>query len=375
MRKQTEWRGMSNSGPLYVGVDVHEKESQLAVLEKEGSVLVEERIPTKDLRKFLSSLPGEKRVAIESVGFIHPIYDGLSSVKDCTVSVANPNKLRLISQSGTKNDYHDARILGDLLRTNYLPLAHMRDEETREKLFVVKDRVDYGTKRAHLRGTIRWLLKRRGIDLGKGVFGLEGRKRLRALQLQEIDIRLDELALVESTVEKLDCQIRDIVSKDPRARLLDTIPGVAPYTALFLACVLDDIDRFPDSKHACAYLGLVPWLDESADTSHLGHITKKGDKWLRMNLVQCARTAVRMDPNIREFYTRLRHKNGDGKATVAVARKLVSYAYWMLKRNMTSHENLCRLMHSRHHAIWIDLSSSLPSTLFRISLKDLRIEF
>jgi transposase len=69
--------------------------------------------------------------------------------------------------------------------------------------------------------------------------------------------------------------------------------------------VLDDIDRFQDSKHACAYLGLVPWLDESADVTHRGHITK-GDKWLRRNLIECARAAVRKDANIREFYTRLR---------------------------------------------------------------------
>ena len=104
------------------------------------------------------------------------------------------------SQSRTKNDRNDARILGDLLRTNYLPLAHMRDEETREKLFVVKDRVNYGMRGGHLRGTIRWLLKRRGIDLGKEIFGPDGRKKLRALQFQEIDIRLDELELVESTI-------------------------------------------------------------------------------------------------------------------------------------------------------------------------------
>jgi hypothetical protein len=43
-----------NHGILYVGVDVHEKESQLAVLEKEGALVMEERIPTKDLGKFLS---------------------------------------------------------------------------------------------------------------------------------------------------------------------------------------------------------------------------------------------------------------------------------------------------------------------------------
>jgi transposase len=336
MKGRKNRKSMSNR-VLYVGIDVHEKESQLAVLEKEGSLVMEERIPTKDLGELLSSLPGEKRVAIESVGFIHPIYEKLSSIEDCTVSVANPSRLRLISQSGTKNDRNDAKVLGNLLRTNYLPMAHMRDEETREKLFVVNDRVTYGLRRGQLRGTMRWLLKRRGIDVERP-FSDEGRKKLEELRLQEIDIRLDELKLVESTIEKLDRQIVDIVSKDARARLLDTIPGVAPYTALFLACVLDDIDRFPDSKHACAYLGLVPWLDETADVTHLGHITKRGDKWLRRNLVECARAAVKKDPHLREFYTRLSHKRGERKALIAVARKLVSYAYWMLKRNITYEE-------------------------------------
>jgi len=146
--------------------------------------------------------------------------------------------------------------LGDLLRTNYLPMAHMRDEETREKLFVVNDRVTYGLRRGELRGMIRWFLKRRGIEVER-LFSDEGIKRLRELRLQEIDNKLVELNLVESIKERLDRQIVDIVSKDDRARLLDTLPGVAPYTALFLACVLDDIDRFPDSKHACAYLGLA----------------------------------------------------------------------------------------------------------------------
>ncbi len=336
MNRRVKRKSM-NHGVLYVGVDVHEKESQLAVLEKEGSLLLEERIPTKELGKFLSSLPGEKRVAIESVGFIHPIYEKLSSIRDCHVSVANPNKLRLISASATKNDRNDAKVLGDLLRTNYLPMAHMRDEETREKLFVVNDRVTYGLRRGELRGTMRWLLKRRGIEVD-APFSDEGRKKLRELRLQEIEIRLDELALVESTIERLDAQIVDIVSKDARARLLDTIPGVAPYTALFLACTLDDIDRFPDSKHACAYLGLVPWLDETADVTHLGHITKKGDKWLRRNMVECARAAVKKDPHINEFYKRLAHKRGERKALIAVARKLVSYAYWILKRNVTYEE-------------------------------------
>lgn len=107
---------------------------------------------------------------------------------------------------------------------------------------------------------------------------------------------------------------------------------------MFVHIRLDDVDRFPDSKHACAYLGLVPWLDETADTTHLGHITKKGDKWLRRNLVECARSSITKDKHLKEFYTRLKRKKGDRRAIIAVARKLVSYACWMLKRNITYEE-------------------------------------
>ena len=63
---------------------------------------------------------------------------------------------------------------------------------------------------------------------------------------------------MESITDKLDQQISLIVAHDEKAKLMDTLPGVAPYTALFLSSALDNVERFPDSKHACAYLGLVP---------------------------------------------------------------------------------------------------------------------
>ena len=106
----------------------------------------------------------------------------------------------------------------------------------------------------------------------------------------------------------------------------------------FLSSALDDISRFPDSKHACAYLGLVPSLHQSGDFSQSGHITKRGNKWLRRNLIECARASVRRDERIREFDSRIARRRGAKKATVAVARKIVSYAYWMLKRKMTYEE-------------------------------------
>lgn len=329
----------NQEAPIFVGVDSHERESQLAIFSQEGSLLREDRIPTKSLESYVASLPGEKRIAIETVGFVYPIYDALTKILSCKVSVADPNNVRLIAKNRLKHDRADARALGELLRTNFLPLAHMSDEETREKKFLIHDRVRYGLRRAQLRTTIRWLLKRRGIEV-KRPFSPDGRKEQRGLRLQETDIRLDELELVESITEKLDAQIASIVPMDHNAKLLDTLPGVAPYTALFLSSTIGEVNRFPDSKHLCAYLGLVPSLHQSGDTLLTGHITKLGDKFLRRNMVECARVAVRKDPHPREFYARVRQKSGDKKAVIAVARKMVAYAYWMLKRDRTYEELL-----------------------------------
>ena len=152
----------SQDSTPFVGVDLHERESQLAFFSQDGSLLKEKRIPTGDLESFIDSLPGGKKIAIESVGFVYPIYDRLSNLQSCRVPVAGPNNVRLIARSRLKHDKADARILGELLRTSFLPTSYMEGEETREKRFEVADRVKFGLRRAQLKTTIRWLLKRRG---------------------------------------------------------------------------------------------------------------------------------------------------------------------------------------------------------------------
>ncbi|MDG7008352.1 MAG: IS110 family transposase [Nitrososphaerota archaeon] len=176
----------------------------------------------------------------------------------------------------------------------------------------------YGLRRAQPKTTIRWLLKRRGME-AKDTFSYEGRKRLRELRLQEVDFRLDELELVGSIIERLDSQIANAVPMDQNAKLLDTLPGVGPHTAPFLSSSTGDINRFQDSKHLAAYLGLAPSMHQSGDVSLMGHITKTGDRFLRRNM-------------------RLKRERGEKKATTEVARKLTPFAYSMLKRSQTYEE-------------------------------------
>jgi len=115
-----------NPRELYIGVDVHEKESQVAVYDPDGTLIEEKRLPTEKLPAFIASLPGEKHVALEAIGFIYPIHDALAEV-GCDVAVANPQNIQLIARTRIKHDKVDARVLGELLRTNFFPpVSHTR---------------------------------------------------------------------------------------------------------------------------------------------------------------------------------------------------------------------------------------------------------
>jgi len=146
-------------------------------------------------------------------------------MNDCTVSVASPSRLQLIAKSKLKNDRVDAIALGELLRTNYLPVSHMIDEQAREKKLLAMERARYARRKARVVVEIKWLLKRRGIKV-------KGHDDLKELHLPEIDRRLRELELLNSIIiDELESAIRETAANDERVKLLDTIPG--RYCTLF----------------------------------------------------------------------------------------------------------------------------------------------
>jgi transposase len=74
-------------------------------------------------------------------------------------------------------------------------------------------------------------------------------------------------------IEPLTKRIKHLAAKDPMAKLLMTIPGIGPLTAMFIIAEIEDISRFPSYRNLSSYAGLVPCLDASADKSRTGRIT------------------------------------------------------------------------------------------------------
>jgi hypothetical protein len=112
-----------------------------------------------------------------------------------------------------------------------------------------------------------------------------------------------------------------------------TLPGVNYVVAIGLLAALGDISRFVDGDHAAAYLGLAPSTRQSGDHCYHGHITKRGRSQTRWLLTQSAQHASRHPGPIGAFFRRLVRRKNRNVAITAVARKLVTIAFLMLKNN------------------------------------------
>jgi transposase len=112
-----------------------------------------------------------------------------------------------------------------------------------------------------------------------------------------------------------------------------THPGVGPITALAFVLTLGDVTRFRRGKQVASYLGLVPREHSSGGKQRLGSISKQGNSFLRMLLVESAQSLTRLDEGFRKQYRRRCHHMAKGVAKVAAARRLSVRLYWMLRTN------------------------------------------
>lgn len=116
---------------------------------------------------------------------------------------------------------------------------------------------------------------------------------------------------------------------------LKSLPGIGEIVATHLAARLGDPTLITNVRQTAGFLGLVSSEPSTGDKQNRGEITRIGDSRLRNKLIQSAWVAIRQDAELRQFYQRVyqRHprKVAACKAIVAVARKLTSRIYALLK--------------------------------------------
>jgi hypothetical protein len=144
---------------------------------------------------------------------------------------------------------------------------------------------------------------------------------------------LEELQWLDGKVAELDGRISEAMQLHADLiRRLCTIPGVNQLTAWLLVAELGlNMDQFPDADHAASWAGLCPGNAESAGKRFSGK-TRKGDRYLRRNLVQSAwAVAHKKDCFLTAVFYRTASRRGLKRAAVAVAHRILIIAYHLIR--------------------------------------------
>jgi transposase len=327
------------------GIDKHKKYSTISVLNRKGEE-VEFKQKCFDLKKYIENLGSEDAVVIESSTGAFCCADQVES-KGALCYVIDPRKFKIIRDSWNKTDKQDARNMVKALWIYIvtgefgIPTVYKPDVVIRalRKLFSQYQLLNRQIRM--LKNNIQAIVVDNGITLTKDKknalllpkYGKDILKRLELPRASDISIRgcLELLWRVKEEKEKIRQEI--ILAGEPlkeAVKLLITIKGITPLTALAFLADVGDIRRFKTQKKMSAYLGLVPKVKDSGGKSKSGHINRESRKLTRTILTQSIYHVSNASPVFRKFYVDLTEKRGAGRARIALIRKLCGIMRSML---------------------------------------------
>jgi transposase len=310
---------------LYVGLDVHSRQSSLCILNSAGGVV--NQFQVKGQRSAvvdrLRQLNEPFSVCYEaSCGYGH-LYEALRPLAQ-HVAVAHPGKLRLIYGSKRKNDRVDARKLAKLLLLDMVPPVHVPSIDVRawRSLILLRQRVLARAVRA--KNQVRGVLREHDIAGARWLWSKKQLAWLESLELHPVaklrlELAVEEFKALKARVKRIEQELQKYADRHPAVRLLMTIPGVGIRTAETFVAWVDDITRFRSNRQLGTYFGLVPCQDASAGKNRLGHITRDGPPVMRKLLCEATWTAIKRCPRFRRFFEQVMAGRNERKKIALVA--------------------------------------------------------
>jgi transposase len=326
----------------YVGVDWAYRQAQWCALAAGGDTVGEGRIPADrdGLARLVLELGDEVKACLEMMSGALWVRDELVAC-GWQVEVADARKVKTVAPLAAKTDKVDARLLAELSRRELVPalwLPSLDERALRERL---RRRMHLVRLRTSAKGRIFGLQTQWGVRVslqrlrrGDGLTLLE-RAGMPEVWRRSVRECLSLIEFLDARLEPLERELRPLAKADPRAVLLDTIPGVAELLALTIAVEIGDIDRFHRPEQLVSYGRLAPRVHQSGQARpQSGPLNKSGSRLLGWAAVEAAQHAWRETNPWHDLYVdvgrRSRHTNA---AKAAVARKILIAVWHMLSRN------------------------------------------
>ena len=342
-------------GTYYIGADVHNNSTELAI-EKKGKIVGRYTVPTsiQAITNVLDSIQGKKYFAVEEGPMSGWLYRNLNKKLDGFIS-SDPRRNKLIASDGDKDDKIDAAKLASLLRGGFLREVYQSDDDGRAQLkhwvILYHDRV-----RDAVRGInkIRARCRMHGIKIPRAALRdpnsrpkwlLEINHKALANQLTMLWIGYDATA---QQVKFSKRQLSILSKKYEMIEYFSRLPGIGLIRATTIFAYLDTPWRFKKKNKLWKYCG-VGLQRTTSGTDKKGRpkparlkLPWAVNRTLKNAVLGAALSAINQKDNaFKDYYERMVQ---DGMITSnarhTVARKMLTVMWAMWKTNSRFNEKI-----------------------------------
>jgi transposase len=326
-----------------IGLDIAKTVFQVHGVDRRGRAVLRKRLMRAKVLTFFANLP-RCLIGLEAGGGAHHWARELTRLGH-DVRLMPPQYVKAYVKTN-KHDAADAAACCEAVRRPGMRFVPVKTEAQQATLMLHRVRDQLIGQRTATINALRGHLTELGIVAAQRQAGV---RQLRAIIGEVADDRIPPLARavvqtlathlreLESRLAALDRRLVALTRTDPVCRALSEVPGMGPVIATAFAATVPDARAFRSGRHLAAWLGLVPRQHASGGKLRQLGLSKRGDGYLRRQLIHGARALVWRSPGrtsgrLWSWISGLRARRPFNVAVAAVANKLARILWAMLAR-------------------------------------------
>lgn len=323
-----------------IGLDIAKNIFHLVWLSSAGKVLNKKKLKRAYIKEYFGNLE-PAIVVMEACGstnyWAHLLQDYGHQVKVIAPQYVVPYR------KGNKNDFNDAEAIAEASqRANmrFVPIKSVEQQDVQLLHRLRERRIKFRTA---IINQTRGLLAEYGISIAQGANQVrkavpdileDAANQLTELSRRYIASLYHELAELDNQINTLDKELKILSNTKEECQRLETMTGVGPIVATAFYSAVGDGKAFKSGRHVAAWLGLVAKQYTTGDTPNLKGISKRGNTYLRTQLINGARAALiksgSKTDTVSLWANNLRERLPFNKAVVALANKMARMAWAMV---------------------------------------------
>ena len=315
------------------GLDIAKNVMQLHWVEAETGEIGRKKLARAKLAEYFAQrLP--VRVVMEACGSAHHWARVLGKLGH-EVELLPAVQVRPFVRSN-KDDAADARAIWLAAQQSDIRRVPLKSVEQQAVLALHRTRSHWVSVRAATVNALRGLLYEFGVVLRGGRrAGLKALAEQRA-QIDEqvpqimrslVDGQLQTLSQVQHRIEQLEYEIAAVQEQLDKASELRQVPGIGVLGSTALAATLGNGKAWHSGREFSASLGLVPAHSGTGGKVRVGHISKRGDPYLRTLRIHGARSVIEHAKDKPQWLQQMLARRPPNVVAVALANKMARTAW------------------------------------------------